>query len=52
MSQMEKDKVLGARDKKYANKFVTQDVFIETLYKFLTNQKNARLCAAQLRSSC
>ena len=41
LDQMKKDKILAAWDKKYANKFVTQDVFIETLYNSLTNQKNA-----------
>jgi len=41
LDQMKKDKILAAWDKKYASKFVTQDVFIETLYNSLTNQKNA-----------
>ena len=41
LDQMKKDKILAAWDKKYANKFVTQDIFIETLYNSLTNQKNA-----------
>jgi hypothetical protein len=41
LDQMKKDKILADWDKKYANKFVTQDVFIETLYNSLTNQKNA-----------
>ncbi len=41
LDQMKKDKILAAWDKQYANKFVTQDVFIETLYNSLTNQKNA-----------
>jgi cyclase len=41
LDQMKKDKVLAAWDKQYANKFVTQDVFIETLYNSLTNQKSA-----------
>ena len=40
LDQMKKDKILAAWDKKYASKFVTQDVFIETLYNSLTNQKN------------
>jgi glyoxylase-like metal-dependent hydrolase (beta-lactamase superfamily II) len=40
LEQMKKDKILAAWEKKYANKFVTQDVFIETLYNSLTNQKN------------
>lgn len=41
LEQMKNDKILAAWDKKYASKFVTQDVFIETLYNSLTNQKNA-----------
>ncbi len=41
LEQMKKDKILAAWDKKYASKFVTQDVFIETLYNSLTNQKGA-----------
>ena len=41
LDQMKKDKILAAWDKKYASKFVTQDVFIETLYNSLTNQKSA-----------
>ncbi len=41
LDQMKKDKVLAAWDKKYSSKSVTQDVFIETLYNSLTNQKNA-----------
>jgi len=41
LDQMKKDKILAAWDKKYASKFVTQDVFIETLYNSLTSQKNA-----------
>jgi cyclase len=41
LDQMKKDKILAAWDKQYANKFVTQDVFIETLYNSLTNQKTA-----------
>ena len=32
LDQMKKDKILAAWDKKYANKFVTQHIFIETLY--------------------
>jgi hypothetical protein len=40
LDQMKKDKILAPWGKKYANKFVTQDVFIETLYNSLTNQKN------------
>jgi cyclase len=41
VDQMKKSKVLAAWDEKYANKFVTSDIFIETLYNSLTNQKNA-----------
>jgi len=41
LEQMKKDQILAAWDKKYASKFLTQDVFIETLYNSLTNQKNA-----------
>ena len=41
LDQMKKDKILAAWDKQYANKFVTQDIFIETLYNSLTNQKTA-----------
>src|SRR5271166_4782567 len=41
VDQMKKDKVLAAWDEKYSGKFVTSDIFIETLYNSLTNQKNA-----------
>jgi cyclase len=41
LDQMKKDKILAAWDKQYASKFITQNVFIETLYNSLTNQKNA-----------
>jgi glyoxylase-like metal-dependent hydrolase (beta-lactamase superfamily II) len=41
LDQMKKDKILASWDKQYANKFVTQDVFIETLHNSLTNQKTA-----------
>jgi cyclase len=41
LDQMKKDKILAAWDKQYANKFITQDVFIETLYNSLTNQGDA-----------
>jgi len=41
LDQMKKDKVLADWDKKYASKFITADIFIETLYNSLTNQKNA-----------
>ena len=41
LDQMKKDKVLAAWDHKYSNKFISSDIFIETLYNSLTNQKNA-----------
>jgi len=41
VDQMKKEKVLAAWDEKYSSKFVTSDIFIETLYNSLTNQKNA-----------
>jgi len=41
LDQMKKDKVLAAWDQRYSGKFVTTDIFIETLYNSLTNQKNA-----------
>lgn len=41
LDQMKKDKVLAPWEKQYANKFMTGDLFIETLYNSLTNQKNA-----------
>jgi cyclase len=41
VDQMKKEKVLTAWDAKYASKFITSDVFTETLYNSLTNQKNA-----------
>ncbi len=41
VDQMKKDKVLAAWDEKHSGKFVTSDIFIETLYNSLTNQKNA-----------
>ena len=41
VDQMKKEKILAAWDKKYTGKFITSDVFIETLYNSLTNQKNA-----------
>jgi len=40
VDQMKKDKVLAPWDK-YAGKFITSDIFIETLYNSLTNAKNA-----------
>jgi cyclase len=39
--QMKKEKILAAWDKKYGGGFITSDLFIETLYNSLTNQKNA-----------
>jgi len=41
VDQMKQGKVLAAWDEKYSGKFVTSDIFIETLYNSLTNQKNA-----------
>jgi cyclase len=41
VDQMKKEKILAAWDKKYTGDFITSDVFIETLYNSLTNQKNA-----------
>jgi len=41
VDQMKKDKILAAWDKKYSGDFINSDVFIETLYNSLTNQKNA-----------
>ena len=41
LDQMKKDKILAAWDKKYSGQFITTDIFIETLYNSLTNQKNA-----------
>jgi hypothetical protein len=38
---MKKEKILAAWDKKYSSEFITGDVFIDTLYNSLTNQKNA-----------
>ncbi len=40
VEQMKKDKILASWDK-YANAFITSDIFIETLYNSLTNAKNA-----------
>ena len=40
LEQMKKDKILAPWDK-YAGKFITSDIFIETLYNSLTNAKNA-----------
>jgi cyclase len=41
VDQMKKDKILAAWDAKYSGKFITSDMFIETLNNSLTNQKNA-----------
>jgi len=41
LDQMKKDKILAAWDKKYSGQFITTDIFIETLYNSLTNQRNA-----------
>ncbi|HEY4962723.1 MAG TPA: MBL fold metallo-hydrolase [Terriglobales bacterium] len=41
VDQMKKEKILAAWDKKYSGDFINSDVFIETLYNSLTNQKNA-----------
>src|SRR5271167_3383000 len=41
VEQMKKDKILAAWDKKYSGQFITTDIFIETLYNSLTNQRNA-----------
>ena len=39
VDQMKKEKILAKWDDKYAGKSVTSDLFIETLYNSLTNQK-------------
>jgi cyclase len=41
VDQMKKEKILAAWDKKYSGEFITGDLFIETLYNSLTDQKNA-----------
>ena len=41
VDQMKKEKILAAWDAKYSGKFITSDLFIETLNNSLTNQKNA-----------
>ena len=41
VDQMKKEKILAAWDKKYSGQFINGDLFIETLYNSLTNQKNA-----------
>ena len=40
VDQMKKDKILAPWEK-YSGKFITSDIFIETLYNSLTNAKNA-----------
>ena len=41
VDQMKKQKILAPWDKKFSGDFITSDLFIETLYNSLTNQKNA-----------
>ncbi len=41
LDQIKQDKVLAPWEKQYASKFMTSDLFIETLYNSLTNNKNA-----------
>ena len=41
VDQMKKEKILAAWDAKYSGKFITSDLFIETLNNSLTNQKSA-----------
>ncbi len=41
VDQMKQQKILAPWDKKYASKFITADIFIETLYNSLTNSKSA-----------
>jgi glyoxylase-like metal-dependent hydrolase (beta-lactamase superfamily II) len=41
VDQMKKEKILAAWDAKYSGKFINSDLFIETLYNSLTNQKSA-----------
>jgi len=41
LDQMKKEKILAPWEQKYAGKFITADIFIETLYNSLTNSKNA-----------
>ena len=40
--QMKNEKILATWDAKYGKGFITSDLFIETLYDSLTNQKNAQ----------
>ena len=39
--QMKKEKILAPWDAKYSGKFINSDLFIDTLYNSLTNNKNA-----------
>jgi cyclase len=41
VDQMKQANILAPWDKKYASKFITANIFIETLYNSLTNSKNA-----------
>jgi glyoxylase-like metal-dependent hydrolase (beta-lactamase superfamily II) len=41
VEQMKQDKILAPWEQKYAGKFITANIFIETLYNSLTNAKNA-----------
>ena len=43
VEQMKKDKILAPWDAKYSGKFITSDLFIDTLYNSLTNNKNAEI---------
>jgi hypothetical protein len=38
---MKKEKILATWDVKYGKGFITPDLYIETLYNSLTNNKNA-----------
>jgi hypothetical protein len=41
LDQMKKDKILAQWDGKYSGKNINSDLFIETIYDSLTNQKTA-----------
>jgi len=41
VDQMKKEKILAQWDTKYGKGFITPDLFIETIYDSLTNQKTA-----------
>ncbi len=41
VDQMKQEKILAAWDKRWSGDFVTTDIYIETVYNSLTNQKNA-----------